>query len=256
MSSATFDTPAERRARGDAGAGPAVADDDDMEVVDASPDDGTGIVASSYGRRDGANQHNALVASAARLNLNDRRAIETTRARRQAWQSEAWDYYDEIGEIGYTLGFLSNLMSKLRLYPAVRPDPDSSPVPVDHEDAKVTPETALLAVQTLARLRSAQGGQSAILREMSLNLEVTGECYLHGHEDKPEYDEDSQPGPTTPPAPPGPDGAEERDVNLEAVEDWQIRSVDELTVIGDQFVLRRGPGAKVGTPIPESDLVV
>lgn len=253
MSGGGIDTPSDRTARAEAAGEDPVGT---IEVVVASADDGSGLIRSRRGRRDGANTPNAMIASAARLNLNDRRAVETTRHRRQAWQSESWDYYDEVGEIGYTIGFLANLMSKLRLFPAVRPQPDSAPVPVDADDAHLPPEVAQLAVETLARLRSGQGGQSAIVREMSMNFEVAGECYLHGHEELPEFDEADQPDPTAPPEM-GPDGKPaEREVNLEAVEDWQIRSVDELTVQNDVFVLRRGPGNNQGTAIPKTDLVI
>ena len=274
------DTPEDRQARQDAGTGaPDGLDEEPRERApararaargrgvrasrragngrDAVVDDGDLMVAdrpqarNPYGRRDGI--PNSLVASAARIPLNDRRAIENTRRRRQAWQSEAWDYFDEIGEIGYTNTFLANLMSKLVLYPAVRLDPKESPVSVDDKRSGVDPATARLAIETLSRLQSQEGGQSAILRELSLNLEVAGECYLHGHVEEVGEPDPNEPVDLTPPTeqtgqPGGP--------NPNDVEDWQIRSVDELVIVGDRFSLRRGPGVKMLDPIPDNDLVI
>ncbi len=181
-----------------------------------------------YGRRRAADEHHgAMVASAARIDLHDRKAIENTRRRRQAWQTEAWDYYDEVGESGFTVDFGGNLMSKVRLFAAWRPNPKDAPVPVDDEESGVDPTTAKICVEALERLRSSEGGQSALVREMTLNFDVAGECYLHGHEDP-----------------------------LTAEEDWQIRSVDELVVTGDSFALRTAIGTNVTEPLPKDDLVV
>lgn len=206
-----------------------------------------GAIARGYGRRDGV--PNALIASAARISLNDRRSVETTRRRKQAWQSEAWDVHDEVGEIGYAVSYIANLMSKLRLFPAMRVTPDQPPIPLDSDDSTFPAQYRQLAIDTLSRLRSSQGGQSAILRELSQNLEVAGELYLHGHSEAATTNDEQlalndwgQP--------------QAEAVTPDMVEDWQVRSVDELTVQGDQFVLRRGPGSTAGTPIPSTDLVI
>lgn len=200
---------------------------------------------------------NAVIASAARININDRAAVQTAKYRRQAWQTESWDYYDEIGELGYTVGFIANLMGKLRLYPAIKVELDGAPVPVDSEDSTFPQEWRQVAQDTLARLRSGEGGQSALIREASQNLEVAGEFYLHGHAEAPELTDeqlattenavgiDFDPNAVNP-VTPLPD----------EVEEWQVRSVDELRVHGDEFVLHRGPGSKQGTPIPKGDLVI
>jgi hypothetical protein len=233
----TIDTPGERAAR--EAEGSAAGTSDGIVLIDETAR--TGDVPNGRGRRGG--QRQSMVASAARIDLNDKRSIEATKRRRQAWQTEAWDYYDEVGEIGYTLGFSSNLISKLRLYPAVRPNPDEAPIPVDSEGSGIDAGIADLAKATLARLRSAQGGQSAILRELALNFDVTGEAYLHGHEETP-----GSGGSIT--------STDVGDNGGLAVEDWQIRSVDELVAAGDTFALRVSPGAKEATPIPTTDIVI
>lgn len=218
-----------------------------------------------YYRRGIGNGRTALVASAAHIPLNDRRAVESTRRRHQAWQTEAWDYFDEVGEIGYTTSYIANLLSKLRLYPAV--EGPTGPVALDaetdgdgHDDARqalkeaaITPQIAEYASATLRRLRSMQGGQSALLRELSLNLEVAGECYIHGHATPRDIPE---PGNTVDYGDPQHDDLSEWGTDPSTVEDWNIRSVDELIITGDRFELRLGPGTKVSEPIPETDLVI
>ena len=247
------DTPEARLARQEAGTD---------GTHDDSPD---GVAASAelvladtprqprrYGRPGAGDGRNAMVASAARIPLNDRRAIQNTQRRRQAWQTEAWDYFDEVGEIGYTCTFLANLMSKLVLYPAVRPTPGAAPIPIDADGSPFPDNYRQIAIDTLDRLRSVQGGQAAILRELSLNLEVAGECYLHGHmeaagENDPDQDAHE-------PEWEDPDAGDVLD--LTQVEDWQIRSVDELAITGEKFALRRGPGIKTMDPLPDGDLVI
>jgi hypothetical protein len=191
-----------------------------LEVVEPDP-------TPSYGRRAGSGERRAFVASAARIKLDDRKAIAATRRRRQAWQSEAWDYADEIPEVGNTLEFEANLISKLRLFSAVRPDPEGSPVAVDDEESGVDQTEAKIAMETLDRLRSCEGGVSVLLGDIAYNFEVAGEAYLHGHED-----------PVT------------------GEEDWNIRSVDELVVQGDTFGLRSFPGSNTITAIPTDDMVI
>lgn len=247
------DSPEDMAARREAGAGtvePVVA-----AATVVVPDAPSGKM---YGRKvDVGTRSATMVASAARININDRRAVATTARRRQGWQTEAWDTHDEVGEIGYATSFIANLMSKLRLYPACKPTHDSMPIPIDSDDSTFPAQYRQIAIDTLSRLKSGQGGQSAILRELSQNLEVAGEAYLHGHGETTELDSDEQDAAALP------DWLTAQDPNYvpempspETVEDWQIRSVDELTVHGDQFVLRRGPGSGTGTPIPDTDLVI
>ena len=251
-----LDTPGDRRARDEAMLGPP---DDPSDPVVASAAVEV-YRPTGYGRRSDV-QVPAMVASAARIDLRDKRSLAATRKRRQAWQTEAWDYFDEIGEIGYTTTYIANLMSKLRLYPAI--ESDDGPVAVslvtDEGDetaearkalaaAGVTPEVTQIAIDTLRRLRSQQGGQSAIIRELSLNLEVAGECFIHGHLE-PEAATD--PGDTD-----DSDSIYDDDPDPTIIEDWNIRSVDELVISGDEFQLRRGPGVVLGASLSPDDLVI
>jgi hypothetical protein len=195
------------------------------------------------GRRMGRHRP-SLVASATRINLADRSVIKQVRARRQGWQSEAWDYSDEVPEVNYAINYVANLMAKVRIFPAIQINPDEPPVPVDSDEAKaiIGSDVADLAIETLARLKALQGGQAAILRDLSTNFDVCGEAYLHGHIESADADWDTLD-----------EGLSDADESI-GDEDWQVRSIDELVVVGDTFALRTGASTQSTVPIPIDDL--
>lgn len=123
----------------------------------------------------------AMTAAAAQVRLNDRGEAETFRQRRQAyssaWQQEAWEYYDAIGEIKYAFGMVSSVVSRIRLYAAVVENPAEAPVPVRNAST-LDERLGQAAERALARLDSAYGGQAGLLRDAALNISVAGECYL------------------------------------------------------------------------------
>lgn len=134
-----------------------------------------------------------LVASATTINLQERRPkVPSPRQ----WQRRAWDMYDALGEVKYSTLYLSNSMSKLRLFAAVRPDPDADPVPIQDAEG-ITEADKAAAIDAVERLRGPLGSFGEILGPAGSNLTIPGECYLVGLADE----------------------LEER---------WQIRSLDEL----------------------------
>lgn len=122
-----------------------------------------------------------LTAAAAQLRLNDKGEAEQFRARRHtqstSWQTEAWEYYDAIGEIKYAFNLVASVISRIRLYVAVVDNPAEFPVPV-RQSGKIDKNLANAAERALARLDSAYGGLPGLLRDAALNLSVAGECYL------------------------------------------------------------------------------
>lgn len=122
-----------------------------------------------------------LTAAAAQVRVNDRAEYELFRQRRNsassAWQIEAWEYYDAIGEIKYAFNLVASVISRIRLYPAVIDNPSEAPKPVQNVSS-VDPALGLAAERAIQRLDSAYGGQAGLLRDAALNLSVTGECYL------------------------------------------------------------------------------
>jgi hypothetical protein len=145
-----------------------------------------------------------LTAAAAQIRIGDKTEAEMFKNRRQsaatAWQAEAWEYYDAIGEIKYAFNLVASVVSRIRLYAAAVDDPSEAPVPVDLSKI-VDPQLASAAQRALSRLDSAYGGQAGLLKDAALNLQVTGECYLVQVPER---------------------------IGSQIPESWDIRSVDEL----------------------------
>ena len=145
-----------------------------------------------------------LTAAAAQVKLNDKGEAEQFKQRRAsgsaAWQAEAWEYYDAIGEVKYAFNLVASVVSRIRLYAAIIQDPAESPIPVRNSDS-VDARLASAAERAIVRLDSAYGGQAGLLKDAALNLAVAGECYL--------VQMPARPGTGIP-------------------ESWDIRSVDEL----------------------------
>lgn len=147
-----------------------------------------------------------LTAAAVQIRINDKGEAEQFKSRRasgsSAWQGEAWEYYDAIGEIKYAFNLVASVVSRIRLYAAIVDNPAETPLAVRSSDS-VEPRLALAAERALARLDSAYGGQAGMLRDAALNLSVAGECYLVQMPERP--------GSGLP-------------------ESWDIRSVDEVMI--------------------------
>ena len=147
-----------------------------------------------------------LTAAAAQVRLNDKSEADQFKSRRQssssAWQSEAWEYYDAIGEVKYAFNLVASVVSRIKLYAAIVQDPSEAPMPIRNGDS-VEARLASAAERAIARLDSAYGGQPGLLRDAALNILVCGECYLVQMPERP--------GNGIP-------------------ESWDIRSVDELLV--------------------------
>lgn len=140
--------------------------------------DSFGIV---YAEPQSFNTPRPLTAAAAQVNLQDKGEAELFKSRRQSastsWQSEAWEYYDSIGEVKYAFNLVASVVSRIRLYAAAINNPSEAPAPIDSVDS-VDPRLAAAAERALDRLDSAFGGRAGLLKDAALNLQVTGECYL------------------------------------------------------------------------------
>ena len=152
------------------------------------------------------NSPRPLTAAATQIKIGDRNEAEVFRDRRSSgsssWQTEAWEYYDAIGEIKYAFNVVASVVSRIRLYPAVVSDPSQAPTQM-RQVSDYDQRIVAASERALARLDSAFGGQAGLVRDAALNLQVTGECYL-----------------TQIPARPGSGIAES----------WDIRSIDEIVV--------------------------
>lgn len=103
------------------------------------------------------------------------------------WQSEVWAFYDNLGEFNYGVWWLSNMLSRVRLR-AAKLAPDT-----DEPEIQMTGPAAEL----MMRLGGGTGGQSQIMKRLTVQLSIPGEGYLIGEQD----------------------GGREK---------WSVRSVDEI----------------------------
>lgn len=129
----------------------------------------------------------AVTGAGRRMKLDDRREIERHRDRRvAAWQDEACEYYDAIGEIKYAYWYFGNCLARIRLYIATQADPMSPPVDVTDPDAGIAGPLADAADASLARLGNSDTGIPGLMYEFGVNLGVPGECYLVGLGETPD----------------------------------------------------------------------
>lgn len=128
----------------------------------------------------GANRK--LPASAQRYNLKDRKSVKATVVPSREWQKEAWQAFDEVPEIKYSVRFEGNIMAKMRLFIAVRnpDDPEATPIPITDPGVSVPVGLAQRAQAELDRLKNDLGSRAELIRALNMNLEVTGEAHLVG----------------------------------------------------------------------------
>ena len=193
----------QKTSKASSGAPRATAPKNATRVAPGVSIDSFGIV---YAETQNFNTPRPLTAAAAQVNLNDKGEAEQFKSRRQSasssWQTEAWEYYDAIGEVKYAFNLVASVVSRIRLYAAAIQNPSEAPAPIDSVE-KIDERLAASAQRALERLDSAFGGQAGLLKDAALNLQVTGECYLV---QMPERKGSGLP------------------------ESWDIRSVDELQI--------------------------
>jgi hypothetical protein len=95
--------------------------------------------------------------------------------RYELWQDEAWSYWQELGEVYYGVRWLSEMLSRIRLVAAEVPDAPGDE-PTLYEGGG-TPQ------DLLERFAGGMGGQSEILRRLTVQLSVPGEGWLVGEPD-------------------------------------------------------------------------
>lgn len=158
-----------------------------------------------------------LTAAASRLDLVDRRQARRARALRQGWQIDAWVYRDSIPELRYAVNFLANCASRMRLFPAAYSSDSETDAPVSLADAGAPPGVIACAEQALRDLGNGRLAVAGLMHSLSTNLSVAAEAYLLGQED-----------PQT------------------GVPRWTIRSIDEIVVYDDAYMLREVPNDPQG----------
>jgi hypothetical protein len=177
-------------------------------------------------RRSGARyQQRAFTAAATPINVANRTEANRLKKLRQPWQEEAWEYRDAIGELRYATTYLGNCSRRMVLVPSAYVKGEVDPVPL--EQIEECPKSVIASCDD-ALERLAIGGSVAlggVLRDITENFEVTGECYLVGRV------EDGQ-------------------------EIWEIRSITEINVDADGNVSIKHPNSSgQGEPLPKGSFI-
>jgi hypothetical protein len=96
----------------------------------------------------------------------------------KGWQSDAWDYYDTIGELRFGVSWISNAMSRVNLVAARPPEAaGDEPSPIDLNDPDITPAERR-AAEIVSMIADGAAGQGQMLGAFGLHLSVVGICYL------------------------------------------------------------------------------
>lgn len=85
-----------------------------------------------------------------------------------AWQNEAWEYYDTLGEFRYAADWEANMLSRVRFYAAKLEPGADEPVRVD----------AGTAVDLMTTFAGGVAGQAQIMAGLGTQLSVPGEGYV------------------------------------------------------------------------------
>lgn len=167
-------------------------------------------------------------ASGLRIDLGadkGRDTIKAISATRQDWQSDAWGYRDQIGELRFAVQFLARAVSRVKFMPAQVMPGEDEPIPLDADKAITVPAALRAAAQEeLARLPLDSG--YAFLGVFAENLEITGEAWLHGY--------------------PLVGGGEK----------WDIRSVDEVRASQDGKMTIRTYGSSAQEPVTAAEEMI
>lgn len=110
----------------------------------------------------------ALTAAARQVNVDKRG--RTTTPSYQTWQSEAWAYYDALGEFRYAVEWKAEMISRVRLRVGeILPEQDEPRIIKDG-----------LAADLINELCGGIGGQSEMLANLATQINVPGEAYVLG----------------------------------------------------------------------------
>jgi hypothetical protein len=94
----------------------------------------------------------------------------------ESWQTEAWGFFDGLGEFQYAVGdWLANAMSRVRLTAAEQVPGGDEPEPLDDGPA----------AELVEQLGGGIAGRAAIMKSLAVQLSVPGEGWLVAERDDP-----------------------------------------------------------------------
>lgn len=167
---------------------------------------------------------NSLVASAQRITkstLKDRRGF----GKPEAWQDDAWDMYDLVGEQRFLATTLAGRLAQAKFYVGkVQDDPMEPPEPLDEDEH--------LAAKAFSYFGDSASARAQMVARLGINLFVAGDGWLVGI---PRW---MLPGSDTPP----PEDPSDPHLSLDDLE-WRMLSVSEVMKRNEEVVLILGEGA-------------
>lgn len=136
-----------------------------------------------------------MVGAAQRLNLS-RVGDKLDKRAPQEWQIAAWRFFDTIGEVHFAFNLIGQVVSRVRLFPAVVASPNEVPVHVDTwleslgdkgntDRSRTVVDKAKELVEDLTE--NTPGRTSGMMRTMAMNFGVPGEVYLAQDPKKKEW---------------------------------------------------------------------
>jgi hypothetical protein len=127
-----------------------------------------------------------MVGAAQRLNLT-RPGEKVDKRNATEWQIAAWRFFESVGEIHYAFNLIGQVVSRIRLFPAVVASANEVPVHVDQwleslqdkgnaDKARTVVDKAKELMEDLTE--NTPGRTSGMMRTMAMNFCVPGEVYL------------------------------------------------------------------------------
>lgn len=192
---------------------------------------------------------NSLVAAAKRLTKAEVKRLGNS-AKSEAWQEDAWDMHDLVGEQRFLAHTLAGRLSQARFFAGRLPDNST-------EDVEVL--DAGPAVEVLDSLISKGAQFAQIIERAGVNLFIPGDCYLIGVPPEADAEEGTPPPPSTGITPIG-RRTEDSDpldgIDL-ATLDWTLHSVSEVTFDKDGNVsVKQGEGRTASKTYDADDVMV
>lgn len=136
----------------------------------------------------------SLTAASRRLTDTDRPGDRHDRRSRTIHEREqqVWDLL-HVPEANYSVRFMRNSLSRLRLFPAVQVNPDEEPVPVDKaaEDPEIglPAQFAEAALAETERMTVGAGSQANLMSRFGALLTAVGNSWVIAHEPDPDLGE-------------------------------------------------------------------
>lgn len=158
-------------------------------------------------RRPRRPKYNSLVA-AAELMVAPNRALSGQVTKTEAWQADAWMYYDTVGELRFGVSWIANAMSRVNLVAAAPPaGAGDEPTIISQDEPGFTP-AQYRAAEIVQTISGGSAGQGQMLAAFGTHLSVTGIGWLVAEPDL-------------------------NDPEADAFESWHVYSSDEIRMGND-----------------------